>query len=310
MDELERLFKLQADYQKSLRAITDENRSDEMRKLCLALHSEVTDLSRCINIRPHGEDTSVNRDRILYDAVDVMRYTVAVLNNWGFDWQALVRAHQEKDAYLRVSRELDKHVYDGRPVVICDMDDVLTEFREGYYRWCESTYGVHADPKSTQYYMVDEMREAGVNPEAAFRRFISEGGMYRLDHVPGAVEMVRSLASAGFWVHIVTARPEEDPACKYSTYMWLHELSVDCHRLSFATEKYRWLVQSGYASNVVCAIDDSSKHVAEYIKHGVSVVCPKKTYNTDLPDHPLLSWYTDPRDVHSIVSRLAKQRDI
>lgn len=310
MEELERLFSMQAEYQRKLRAITDENRADEMRKLCLALHSEVTDLSRCINIRPHGEDTSVNRDRILYDAVDVLRYTVAILNNWGFSSRDLTRAYEEKDAYLSVSHKFDQNVYDGRPVVICDMDDVLTEFRECYYKWCEVTYGVIADPQSTQYYMVDELREAEVNPEAAFRRFISEGGMYDLDYVPGAIRMIQQLSDDGFWVHIVTARPDEDPACKYSTYMWLHELGIACHKLSFTPEKYRWLVQSGYGANVVCAIDDSSKHVAEYVKHGVRVVCPRKTYNADLGNHPLVSWYSDAREVASIVTSLAMQGDI
>ncbi len=310
MEELERLFSMQAEYQKKLRAITDENRADEMRKLCLALHSEVTDLSRCINIRPHGEDTSVNRDRILYDAVDVLRYTIAILNNWGFSSQDLTRAYEEKDAYLRVSHRFDQNVYDGRPVIVCDMDDVLTEFREGYYAWCARTYGVLADPKSTQYYMVDELKVAGVNPEAAFRRFISEGGMYHLDDVPGSIKMVRSLSDAGYWVHIVTARPEEDPACKYSTYMWLHELGVNCHKLSFTPEKYRWLVQSGYEDRVVCAIDDSSKHAAEYVKHGVRVVCPRKSYNSDLGSHPLVFWYDEAAEVPGIVGRLTKKGDI
>ena len=310
MEELERLFSMQAEYQKHLRAITDENRADEMRKLCLALHSEVTDLSRCINIRPHGEDTSVNRDRILYDAVDVLRYTVAILNNWGFSSQDLSRAYEEKDAYLSVSHKFDQNVYDGRPVVICDMDDVLTEFRECYYKWCEVTYGVIADPQSTQYYMVDELRESGVNPEAAFRRFISEGGMYDLDYVPGAIRMIQQLSDDGFWVHIVTARPDEDPACKYSTYMWLHEMGIACHKLSFTPEKYRWLVQSGYGDKVVCAIDDSSKHAAEYLKHGVHVLCPRKTYNADLGTHPGLVWYTDPSEVPGVVALLLAKGDI
>jgi hypothetical protein len=309
MTDLERLFAMQADYQEKLRAITDENRSDEMRKLCLALHAEVTDLSRCINIRPHGEDTSVNRDRILYDAVDVVRYTVAILNNWGFDAASFLSAYQEKDAYLRVSHRFDQNVYDGRPVVLCDMDDVLTEFREGYYKWVNRTYGLATDPNTTQYYMVDEFREIGVNPEDAFRRFISEGGMLDLEPVPGSAMMIHRLAEAGFWVHIVTARPEEDPACKYSTYMWLSELGVSCHKLSFTPEKYRWLVQSGYGDRVVCAIDDSSKHVAEYLKHGIPVVCPRKSYNSDLGDHPNLSWYSDSHEVLSIVNSLAKLRD-
>jgi len=310
MDDLGRMFEMQAEYQKKLRAITDENRSDEMRKLCLALHSEVTDLSRCINIRPHGEDTSVNRDRILYDAVDVLRYTIAILNNWGFKSFDLTKAYQEKDVYLRASHSFDQNVYDGRPVVICDMDDVLTEFREGYYKWVARTYNVHADPLSTHYYMVDELKAAGVNPEAAFRRFISEGGMYHLDHVPGAIRMIQQLADDGYWIHIVTARPDEDPACKYSTYMWLYEFGIACHKLSFTPEKYRWLVQSGYGDRVVCAIDDSSKHTAEYLKHGVAVACPRKTYNADLDNHPRLFWYSDPDEVPGIVSRLARQGDI
>ena len=122
--------------------------------------------------------------------------------------------------------------------------------------------------------------------------------------------LTSSLAFAGYWIHIVTARPEEDPACKYSTYMWLHKLGVPCHKLSFTPEKYRWLVQSGYGDRVVCAIDDSSKHVAEYIKHGVPVVCPRKTYNSDLDNHPMLFWYSEPYEVPAIVSRLPKKGDI
>lgn len=304
MTSLDHLFAMQSRYQQKLRSVTDENRADEMRKLCLALHAEVTDLSRCINIRPHGEDTSVNRDRILYDAVDVLRYTVAILNNWGFNADDLVRAHDEKDAYLNFSHSLGQNTYDGRPVVICDMDDVLTEFREGYYRWIGFTYGIAADPSSSQYYMVDELREVGVNPETAFRRFISDGGMYRLDDVPGATKMIHDLVAAGFWVHIVTARPDEDPACKYSTYMWLQENGIECHKLSFTPEKYRWLVQSGYGDRVVCAIDDSSKHVAEYVKHGVRVLCPRKSYNRDLGTHDLLRWYDDPREIASAVAEI------
>jgi len=305
VESLDQLFRMQALYQQKLRLITDENRTDEMRKLCLALHAEVTDLSRCINIRPHGEDASVNRDRILYDAVDVMRYTVAILNNWGFSAEDLVRAHSEKDAYLNFSHKLDQNVYDDRPVVICDMDDVLTEFREGYYEWISRTYKIAADPSSTQYYMVDELKSSGVNPEAAFRRFISSGGMYNLGAVQGAKQMMQGLVDAGCWIHIVTARPDEDPACKYSTYMWLHEFGMPCHKLSFTPEKYRWLVQSGYGDRVVCAIDDSSKHVAEYIKHGVRVLCPRKSYNNDLGTHPLLQWYTDPSDVVRSVSEMS-----
>lgn len=303
--DLEQLFKMQSDYQTKIGIVSDSTRSDEMRKLCLALHSEVTDLARCINIRPHGEDTSVNRDRILYDAVDVLRYTIAILNNWGFSSQDLTRAYEEKDAYLSVSHRFDQNVYDGRPVIICDMDDVLTEFREGYYRWCAKTYSVHADPNSTHYYMVNEMQDAGVNPEDAFRRFISEGGMYSLDQVTGAAEMIRTLVSSGFWVHIVTARPDVDPACKYSTYMWLHSIGIECHKLSFTPEKYRWLVQSGYGNRVVCAIDDSSKHVSEYIKHGVHVLCPRKTYNSDLGMHSFLSWYDRPGEIPAMIAELS-----
>jgi hypothetical protein len=306
--DLDGMFRAQADYQRKLTEITDDNRADEMRKLCLALHSEVTDLSRCVNIRPHGEDTSINRDRILYDAVDVLRYTIAILNNWGFSSRDLVRAHEEKDAYLNVSHSLLQERYDGRPVVICDMDDILTEFREGYYRWIEQTYRVPADPTSTHYYVVDELRDAGVNPEEAFRRFISGGGMYRLDPVAGAIKMIQSLVDDGLWVHIVTARPEEDPACKYSTYTWIRDYGIKCHRLSFTPEKYRWLIQSGYGDRVVCAIDDSSKHVAEYVKHGIRVLCPRKTYNQDLGvGSDLLRWYADAYEIPSIVRSLRSE---
>lgn len=303
---LDHLFRSQSRYQERLRRVEDEGRQEEMRRLCLALHAEVTDLSRCINIRPHGEDVSVNHSKVLYDTVDVFRYTIAILNNWGFDAQDLMRAYSEKDAYLNMSLRLSQNVYDGRPVVICDMDDVLTEFREGFFKWITRTYGVVVDPQSCQYYMTDELKDVGVSPEAAFNRFLASGGMYDLDAVPGAVQMIQRLADAGMWIHIVTSRPEDNPACKYNTYMWLRELGVACHKISFTSEKYLWLIQSGYTDSVVCAIDDSSKHAAEYIKHKVRVLCPRKNYNQDLGTHDLLHWYDEVSEVPSIVASLPR----
>ena len=58
------------------------------------------------------------------------------------------------------------------------------------------------------------------------------------------------------------------------------------HRVDFSAEKYRWLTKSEYfdSGQIVCAIDDSAKHSAEYAKHGISTLSPVTSYNRELED--------------------------
>ena len=45
-----------------------------------------------------------------------------------------------------------------------------------------------------------------------------------------------------------------------------------------------WAAKSKYydSNSIFCAVDDSPKHSREYAKHGIKVITPKKSYNSEL----------------------------
>ena len=179
---------------------------------------------------------------------------------------------------------MESEIWHGQPVLIFDVDDVISEFRQGFNGWLESERGVNINNMSTEYYTTSEVIEAGLNPEAVFDDFIAERGLQDLSLVPEMINTVNRLHDEGYWIHLLTARPDDILLCKYDTFRWLLKSKLKFHRLSFSAEKYRWLTRTKYfdESKIVCAIDDSAKHSAEYAKHNIQTLSPSKLYNQEL----------------------------
>ena len=92
------------------------------------------------------------------------------------------------------------------------------------------------------------------------------------------------MQNEGYWIHVLTARPEHDLRCRNETYCWLDQYNVSYDSVHFATEKYSSLtnLEAFKKGKILCAIDDSSKHAMEYVMHGITCLVPRKTYNSDL----------------------------
>ena len=106
----------------------------------------------------------------------------------------------------------------------------------------------------------------------------------------------------GYWVHLLTARPDNDHLCFYETYQWLKNCNITYDDLSFSGEKFRWCAQSKYYDTgaIKFAIDDSPKHAMEYARHGIKCFVPKKTYNAHI-NHEDIEFYTSFKDlVHKL----------
>ena len=117
-----------------------------------------------------------------------------------------------------------------------------------------------------------------------FREFISSGGFRGLKSDSKIVTLMEMLRDNGYWVHLLTARPGENSRVLYDTYSWLASNDVPHDAVDFSGEKFRWVADQKFfnESRLVCAIDDSPKHCAEYAKHGVKVIAPVKSYNKEV----------------------------
>ena len=263
----------------------------------LALHSEVSDLANAVHYKDHRPtQTETQRQKILYETVDVMRYCLAVLNLWEFTGEDFEDAFESRDAFLwdRETRGLQN--WNGQPVIVVDVDDVLAQFRAGFFGWINENFGLEFDVEDPSYYSRSSV--GPLSNEEAYMEFIKVGGIRTLPVNENVVKSLAVLQKKGYWIHLLTARPSENLKCLYDTSLWLALNKIPYDSVAFSTEKYRWLTDKEFfkQGKVVCAVDDSPKHAGEYAQQGLNVFVPKRAYNSDVWDKHnviLFDWWED-----------------
>lgn len=312
---LQIMFERQGDFSSLFfdsRDLDDKQKEEMTKSFALALHSEVTSLASSVNFKDHRLlKNDVDRDKILYKAVDSFRYLLAIMNMWEFSPEDFSGAFWDKDLHLHMRHRMNKIQWSGEHVILVDLDDVLNEFRSSFTSWLKNKKGISVDPNSTEYYSTKEVKESGFLPEDVFQEFVADRGLRDIYKNQSMIDTINRLYDDGFWIQIITARPKEKLVCLYDTFFWLSKSGINFHHVDFSPEKFRWLVQKNfYDSDVtICAIDDSAKHASEYAKHGVTVFSPSKSYNQELKNIKNVHMYTDDEDVYDLVHNLIEQEN-
>jgi hypothetical protein len=290
---IKNLFEIQRLFNKEIYGsnLSDEDLDRFTQDLALCAHSEISSLISATQYKKHHsfkEPAGLNESRIVYESVDVIRYIMAILNLWDVDFARFEEAFYKKDIYLHARRDIDNSRWMRQPVVIVDIDDVLAEFREGFAHWLEKTYSLDVDIESPEYYFIDALKDKGLNPEKTFLDFVDQGGFFNIKPIAGAINFLKNLQDQGYWIHLLTARPEDNLTCLYDTYAWLAKYDIPFNDISFSAEKFRWCAQSKYydTGSIIMTIDDSPKHATEYAIHGLPCLVPEKSYNRKI-------WNTD-----------------
>lgn len=283
-------FKEMLDRQRAFSALffdsakfTEADREQMTKSFALELHSEVSDLISSINFKEHHADRKMpDRTKILYESVDVLRYLMAIMNVWDINQEEFSDAFDDKDAYLHFRQALSNRRWDGRPVVILDMDDVIAEFRRSFFDWLAETKGAKISYDCPEYYAASAAQELGHNTEQLFKDFIAERQLRKIGVVEDAVRFTHELHKMGYWVQILTARPSDNPLCLFDTARWLQDTNIYFDDVAFSGEKFRWIIQSKFAGHVAFCVDDSPKHAAEFASHGLKTFSPIQPYNKSL----------------------------
>jgi hypothetical protein len=302
-DKLAKIFKIQKEFNDNfydIESLSLQEKEEITKSLSLACHAEISDLVSGLNYKEHeARRKDVQLDKILYESVDIVRYVVAILNLWGFDSKSFESAFFDKDLYLNDNLRRSETTWQNSPVVIVDLDDIAIKFREGFVSWLNERFNIHANVDSKEYYTTHEVQDAGYNPEWVFSEFIRTRGLRRLLPDIRMIETISSLKSQGYWVQLLTARPKEELICLYDTYWWVKNFGLEYDRLDFSGEKYRWCTQSEYfdKNKIVCAIDDSPKHAAEYAKHGIPVFLPDQPYNKEVQNMENVHVFYEPCEI-------------
>ena len=304
------LFK-QLQYNKKIVGRSDQLSQELKEKITqdnvLCAHAELSALVNATHYKNHHQhlEPLANRKTVLYETVDVVRYMMATLNTWGITSEEFENAFDKKDVYLTKHFELQKKKWKGQPVAVVDIDDVLANFREGFSNWLSDKFGIEADVNAKEYYFITALSKINLNSEAVFKMFLDDEGFEKLTVDTNNLELLWQLKHQGYWIHLLTARPEEELQCLYDTYYWICQQNIPCDAISFSPEKFRWCAKSKYYDEgaIKFAIDDAPKHAEDYAKHGIKCLVPLKSYNEDL-NHESIYHFSDHHQAIEILRKI------
>jgi len=288
----------------------EETRDAKTRELALALHHEVSKLVSAVNFRGHRQMTGpVDRDKILYEAVDTIRYALAIANLWDFDDADFAGAWWDKDAYLNQQHTLQNNVWDGQPVFIWDIDDVLADFREGFSAWVRQEKGIPVDPSSREYFFIEQLAKSGYSSLGLYDEFIKDRGVASLPRNPAA-DVLKRLREDGYWIHLVTARPKENLICRYDTYHWLRDMNIEYDAIDFTAEKLAYVSRTQYCldEKIVACVDDGPNHIRSYLAHDIKCFMPKKPYNESVKQDANLFVYESADQLYEGIQQLVTSK--
>jgi 5'(3')-deoxyribonucleotidase len=310
MIDFETMWSQQREYSRGLADVgemLDALRVLKTREFGHELHSEVSRLVECVGFRD-GQISDVDRHRLLSDSVDIVRYGIAVCNLWDFTVEEFMSAWIDRELHLSEQHRLLSNVWDGRPVIICDIDDVLADFRMTFITWITTETGISLEHDDDQFYLVDQLVRTGMTSHEHFVRFIKQRHLHDLPALQ-AVKVINDIHDRGIWIHLVTARPGDDVTCVHDTYRWLHDVGVKYDAITFTHEKVTFVTDTQYhaAGAIVTCVDDSPQHVNDYVSHGLKCMMPMTAYNASVVDCDLLTRYKDDTTLQMSIDQLLEQ---
>ena len=264
--------------------MSPKEKEEMLKTLTLAMHSEVTEIISSCNYKIFDKSNfSFDRDKLVYNSIDVFRYLLAIMNLYEISANEFIDSFEERDVHLKINNSFSEPL-EGQKVVVVDIDDVLCKFRSYFNSWLNKTYNIYIDPNSTSYYSSKEVKDHGYSPEGVFEKFISENELLNIPAVETMSNFLQLAREDGYYIQLLTSRPQHNLKCKYQTYLWLVRNNIPFDNIGFAAEKYIWVSKKDFylKGNLVVAIDDSPKHAMEYATHDVNVLVPKTAYNKDL----------------------------
>ena len=314
MKSLDKLFEIQKQFSELFRPkeeLSVQERERLTQEFALALHSEVSAIIREINFKSHEQKRKqIVENSILFEAVDVFRYLLAILNLWGFSAEDFSQAFDDKENYLQIKYVKNAQKWEGQPVILVDADDVIVEFRKGYSEYLNAMEGIDVDVNSKEYYFTNGIPKDLHNPEQLFQDFIDQRRLRDLESITPTIQAINDLYDQGYWIQILTARPDWNKTCQYDTYTWLENSGLKFHKIDFSPEKMIWAANSEYydQGSIVCAIDDSAKHAMEYAKHGIKVAAPIQPYNGELSGVDNVVMYQNGEELRDAVKQFSNSR--
>jgi len=261
--------------------------------LALGLFEESSKFTQnATRYKKHILSAPIEPSNLLESGIDVMKYTVALLQLHG------VTPEEAFSAFLEKSRVV-QHRADGAAMelardtslILSDLDYCIADLSDFQERVSVAQGG---RPMTNE--VVNEL-------EALKEKFYRGGGFRDLPALPGAQKAMSTLRERGFKVGIITARPHHQYKRVYAdTIFWLKEQAIHHDLLLFNKDKAEAIYEHIFPARPQWFVEDRDKHALELAGIGVRVILMDKPWNKTLPEHPLITRVADWSEALDLIS--------
>lgn len=277
---LRELWKIQAQQQRELgmdpRHMNEVGRRNASAELVLSLHEEVVELQR---ITSHYKRHILNEQKadpgnVADEIADIMKLSISLAQLHGLDASKIEQAFHRKTNVVRAKAEGHRMELEAETrVLCCDLDDVLCDLSQ----WSQQLEMFEGNaPKNGRTLQMME----------AYKDEWYKSGRFReLPPIEGAGEALREIASWGWKIVVITARPQWQYKRLYAdTLEWLQKHDMPHDLILFNKDKVEAIYEHIAPVWPVAFVEDHERNARHLSAAGVPVLLYDTPKNRHIED--------------------------
>lgn len=228
-----------------------------------ALHlvAEVTEVVAELSWKMHRAGGSgFDRSNILEELIDVSKFTLGLIQCWGFTYEEYAEEFRRKSAVVeqRFAQEKSLPQLVNHPCCIIDIDGVLADYPKFYYEWCiKNFYPEHSLQEFALLYRDMPL----LSREELKKKYRQSGAKRDVTLVPGAKELLDCVRRrSALKIILMTNRPYADHYRIYpDTLEWLAKNELQFDGIIWSRDKGVDALKN--FKNTMWAVDDNPENV-------------------------------------------------
>lgn len=288
--EFETLYKKQKDFQEMIMStykISDKEKF--IRDLIIHLNVETSEVLNEINWKMHRRELkTINRDKLLHEMVDVIKYALSLPSSYGFSAKEIENVFMEKSIIVEKKFQqeiINKDFSEADKLIGIDIDGVLADYVETFYKYVKRNLKVKIDYNYNEIKSLDLYKEFAKIFNVDEEKIKELKHKYRMsdekkymDFFEDSDRFIDALKGMGYRIILLSSRPINDyPNMFYNTIYSLNRNKINFDGIYFSEEKEKEILKR--FSNIEFFVEDNYENALKISKLGKKVFLLKRSYN-------------------------------
>jgi FMN phosphatase YigB (HAD superfamily) len=250
---------------KPMDEMTDLDRIEWTRQYLLSIHAEASEVLNCMPWKKHRKTSikDLSRGNLMIELIDVQKYLWGLMQVWGMTPEEFEQVYNDKSFEVE-HRWIQEHELENietlENIVIIDIDGVLNDYPQCFYRWITTAYGASA---------MDGLLQDRARYETMKDEYRASGAKRTLPVDNDSRAALKILKRKGIPIVLLTDRPYmKSKRISYDTMAWLDASDIPYDYLFWSYGQSKTHIVKKVKS-VLFMIDDKPKTCQQFHALGI-----------------------------------------